>query len=83
MISSTWVERRGGLHFQNTQQSSTSCDSDVHRYVIIRKVVDSAFNQSRLIGNFSLNTRDFVGFEVFTAVVLKSIIFWDMMPCSP
>jgi hypothetical protein len=23
-----------------------------------------------------------VGFEVFTAVVMKSIIFWDMMPCS-
>jgi hypothetical protein len=24
-----------------------------------------------------------VGFEVFTAVVMKSIIFWDMAPCSP
>jgi hypothetical protein len=24
-----------------------------------------------------------VGFEVFTAVVMKRIIFWDMMPCSP
>jgi hypothetical protein len=24
-----------------------------------------------------------VGFEVFTAVVMKSIVFWDMMPCSP
>jgi hypothetical protein len=24
----------------------------------------------------------YVGFEVFTAVVLKSIIFWDMTPCS-
>jgi hypothetical protein len=24
-----------------------------------------------------------VGFEVFTAVVLKSIFFWDMTPCSP
>jgi hypothetical protein len=24
-----------------------------------------------------------VGFEVFTAVVIKSIIFWDMTPCSP
>jgi hypothetical protein len=22
------------------------------------------------------------GFEVFTAVVMKSIIFWDMTPCS-
>jgi hypothetical protein len=25
---------------------------------------------------------EFVGFEVFTAVVLKSIFFWDMTPCS-
>jgi hypothetical protein len=24
-----------------------------------------------------------VGFEVFTAVVMKGIIFWDMTPCSP
>jgi hypothetical protein len=24
----------------------------------------------------------YVGFEVFTAVVLKSIFFWDMTPCS-
>jgi hypothetical protein len=23
------------------------------------------------------------GFEVFTAVVMKSIIFWDVAPCSP
>jgi hypothetical protein len=26
---------------------------------------------------------DYVGFEVFTAVVLKSIFFWDMTQCSP
>jgi hypothetical protein len=25
----------------------------------------------------------YVGFEVFTPVVLKGIIFWDMTPCSP
>jgi hypothetical protein len=24
-----------------------------------------------------------VGFEVLTAVVLKSTIFWDITPCSP
>jgi hypothetical protein len=23
------------------------------------------------------------GFEAFTAVVMKSIMFWDMTPCSP
>jgi hypothetical protein len=26
---------------------------------------------------------DCVAFEVFTAVVMKIIIFWDMTPCSP
>jgi hypothetical protein len=26
--------------------------------------------------------RETVGFEVFTAVVMKSVIFWDMTPCS-
>jgi hypothetical protein len=25
----------------------------------------------------------YLGFEVFTTVVMKSIIFWNMMPCSP
>jgi hypothetical protein len=24
-----------------------------------------------------------VGFDVFTAVDMKSFIFWDMTPCSP
>jgi hypothetical protein len=27
--------------------------------------------------------RQYVGFEVFTVVVTKSIIFWDMTRCSP
>jgi hypothetical protein len=25
----------------------------------------------------------YAGFEVLTAVVMKSIIFWDITPCSP
>jgi hypothetical protein len=32
--------------------------------------------------NFRINGLLDVGFEVFTAVVMKSIIFWDMTPCS-
>jgi hypothetical protein len=31
----------------------------------------------------NVNTLFLVGFEVFTAVVMKSIIFWDMTQCSP
>jgi hypothetical protein len=30
-----------------------------------------------------LEGRVIVGFEVFTAVVMKRIVFWDMTPCSP
>jgi hypothetical protein len=29
------------------------------------------------------DSRDHVGFEVLTAVVMKSTIFWDITPCSP
>jgi hypothetical protein len=29
------------------------------------------------------NGRMFVGFEVLTAVVMKSTIFWDITLCSP
>jgi hypothetical protein len=25
----------------------------------------------------------FIGFEVFTAVIMKSSVLWDIMPCSP
>jgi hypothetical protein len=32
---------------------------------------------------FSQNFMFYVGFEVFTAVVMKSTIFWDMTLCSP
>jgi hypothetical protein len=37
-----------------------------------------------ILGHFEWETSQTnVGFEVYTAVVMKSIIFWDMMPCSP
>jgi hypothetical protein len=35
---------------------------------------------------FNFSSRDrilYVGFEVLTAVVIKSYIFWDMTLCSP
>jgi hypothetical protein len=35
------------------------------------------------LASSSQNILKAVGFEVFTAVVLKSIIFWDITPCSP
>jgi hypothetical protein len=30
-----------------------------------------------------LNLSSFIGFEVLTAVVMKSIIFWDITSCNP
>jgi hypothetical protein len=32
---------------------------------------------------YKINNRYYIGFEVFTAVVLKSIFFWDMRPHIP
>jgi hypothetical protein len=29
-----------------------------------------------------INYMNLVGFEVFTALVMKSTIFWDITPCS-
>jgi hypothetical protein len=29
------------------------------------------------------NFRKDVGFEIITAVVIRSSVFWDIMPCSP
>jgi hypothetical protein len=38
----------------------------------------------KVIIQYRLNNNIFnVGFEVSTAMVMKSIIFWDMTPCSP
>jgi hypothetical protein len=29
------------------------------------------------------SAQQYVGFQVLTAVIMKSIIFWDITPCSP
>jgi hypothetical protein len=36
----------------------------------------------KLVPESKCNKTENVGFEVFTAVVMKSIIFWDVTPCS-
>jgi hypothetical protein len=33
--------------------------------------------------NFLVQTLLYLGFGVLTAVVMKSLIFWDTTPCSP
>jgi hypothetical protein len=42
------------------------------RFIYVRRVI-----------YFSINKSLFGRFEVLTAVVMKSTIFWDMTPCSP
>jgi hypothetical protein len=47
---------------------------------------ESALNELNAADGWAQYSRRYthqVGFEVFTAVMLKSIIFWDMTPCSP
>jgi hypothetical protein len=42
----------------------------------------SVFNSSEISETVSI-LLNLVGFEVLTAVVMKSTIFWDITPCSP
>jgi hypothetical protein len=38
---------------------------------------------STFLENIHEHVMDYAGFEVLTAVVMKSSIFWDIMPCGP
>jgi hypothetical protein len=40
-------------------------------------------SQEAFIGPYPKPDEYNVGFEVLTAVVMKSTIFWDITPCSP
>jgi hypothetical protein len=45
---------------------------------------ETATDTSLTLGWIGSNARlDSIGFEVFTAVVMKRVIFWDITPCSP
>jgi hypothetical protein len=55
-------------------RSLNTCQ-DVMTRILLNVVCDESRVKERM------NTGS-VGFEVFTAVVMKSIIFWDMTPCS-
>jgi hypothetical protein len=50
-----------------------------YEYVKPHKGLNSLFAGN----NIAFFERKIIRFEVFTAVVIKSIIFWDMTPCSP
>jgi hypothetical protein len=46
-------------------------------------MIHSKFNALNIIQGIFTNILKTVGFEVLTAVVMKSTIFWDITPCSP
>jgi hypothetical protein len=47
------------------------------------KIFHKEFQQNQWEGLWGIWKRPYIGFEVFTAVVKKSNIFWDMTPCTP
>jgi hypothetical protein len=58
----------------------------IHKRTLLETKVVCVGNRGRPIGYKICREFSYflsVGFEVFTAVVMKSIIFWDMTPCSP
>jgi hypothetical protein len=62
-----WGQLKAGASF--SFQEYVSCDDD-----------DDVMSEVQTLKEM-MNKN--VGFEVFTVVVMKSIIFWDMTPCSP
>jgi hypothetical protein len=47
----------------------------------VQKCIASVYNCAVMFPNFDRNFNS--GFELLTAVVMKSTIFWDITPCSP
>jgi hypothetical protein len=79
-----WVFRDPAAKFRhifvNRPQQFPSISLPVH-YSLITLPFDATFSELPTVQlNKLINC---VGFEVFTSVVMKSIIFWDMTPCSP
>jgi hypothetical protein len=56
-----------------------SCTPCIHKLLIL---IQTKFHQCCFFGCLSYSNI-FVGFEVLTAVVIKSAIFWNITPCSP
>jgi hypothetical protein len=55
--------------------------------MLLRNVCEFLLSQKMVLINYSnlhfVSKVKCVGFYVFTAVVLKSTLFWDITPCSP
>jgi hypothetical protein len=59
---------------------------NTHTHSVIKTTITAARHytfRSPQISFLEKSIGKFVPFEVFTAVVMKSIVFWNMTPCSP
>jgi hypothetical protein len=45
-------------------------------------VAQSRYYPGICLDRLSKTTKTYVGFEVLTAVVMKSTVFWDITPCN-
>jgi hypothetical protein len=72
----------GVLPSTNWIQSPLSHTSSI-RSILVSSSLFRLRPQSGLLP-FNKQTKiNYVGFEILTAVVMKSTIFWDVTPCSP
>jgi hypothetical protein len=51
--------------------------------VIFRTCLFTMNKRPSVLSNVTGSTASSVGFEVVTSVVIKSCIFWEIIPCSP
>jgi hypothetical protein len=61
---------------KTTQDKTNKCNK-TKQIIIITRYPENGVLQD------NTNTSTSVGFEVLTAMVMKSTIFWDITPCSP
>jgi hypothetical protein len=75
--TASWVGTAGGLNAVEKRKSTVPTANRTPYTSIVQPVAKSLY-WLRYPDHI-----EYLGFEVFTAVVMKSIFFWDMTPCSP
>jgi hypothetical protein len=73
---------RGYDRFGSEDVLGRSCTFSSDISFCIKKGSGSHTVTTILISNLSLSLSSCFEFEVLTAVIMKSIIFWDVTPCS-
>jgi hypothetical protein len=82
-----FIKPRHGPHRKRRLQQFLHCcqRNTLHSLLIRMTLTDTLETKSvaaLLLGDYITAVKS-VGFEVLTAVIMKSTIFWDIPPCSP